>query len=136
MSAKALALWGVAAGIVLLLAATSTQLGLSAQRRVLLQSAQPLAAADLSSRAAVARAASRGANVFRHSGKVEGEAVKLELPGGGAAAAPYRSAYQLCRDPDLDAPPLPQLQRVAGWEGDEPSKDGNATIVTTLHAEQ
>lgn len=132
---KALALWVAAAATILLLAATSTQLGWAVQRRVLLQ--QPRVGADMGAAprppTPIRPASSLGAK--RSPGRVEGPRTMLELPSEGAAAR-YRAAYQLCRGPDKGAPPLPKLKRAVGWPGEDPTRDGNTTIVTSLHVEQ
>ena len=67
------------------------------------------------------------------SGRVGGSSLRLP-PGPGPDAA--ATAHQRCRGPEPGAPPLPQLTRQAGWEGDSPAKDGNVTVVTSLHVDQ
>ncbi len=126
---KALAAWCVAAGVILLLAASSSRLGLATQRRELLQGPPPLSAD------AVAGAARPGAarGTLGRMGRVEAPAVVLPPESTGSTA--YRAAYQLCRA-DAQAPLLPQLQRAAAWDGANSSKDSNVTVVTTLHVNE
>lgn len=128
-----LALWGVAAATILFVAASTSGLAVTVQRRVLLQP-QPVRGPDLAS--LIPKHPGKGPS-NEHSGRVEGATVRLAAGGGGGGQAPrFPRAYQLCRAPDKDAAPLPKLRRAVMWEGEDPTKDGNTTIVTTLHVEQ
>jgi hypothetical protein len=125
---RALAAWCAAAGIILVLAASSSRLGLATQRRELLQGPAPLGADAVTGRPAAAR------GTLGRMGRVEAPAVGL--PAEAASSTAYRAAYQLCRGGDAQAALLPQLQRAAAWEGTNSSKNGNTTVVTTLHVNE
>lgn len=126
---RALAAWCVTAGIILVLAASSSRLGLATQRRELLQGPPPLAAAAVTG---APQGAARG--TLSRMGRVEAPAVVLPPEAAGSTA--YRTAYQLCRGGDEQLAPLPQLQRAAAWEGANATKNGNTTVVTTLHVNE
>lgn len=127
---RALAAWCVAAGIILVLAASSSRLGLATQRRELLQGPAPLAAAAVTG--APRPGAARG--TLGRMGRVEAPAVVLPPEATGSTA--YLAAYQRCRAADAQAAPLPQLQRAAAWDGANATRNGNTTVVTTLHANE
>lgn len=136
-SAWRLAATCLAASTMLLLAASSSGLaGLAVPRRVLLQP-QPVklpqpgdGSSRLHSSAAVAEALQR-LGKQQHSGRVGGATVPV-----APAADAYRHTSQRCRAPDTSTPPLPQLKRAAAWEGAAPDKDGNVTVITSLHVDQ
>lgn len=126
-----------AACALLLLAASSG--GLAGPSRRLLLSPHPQPGATpasssprLSATAAAALERLRLATQQR-SGRVGGSSLRLP-PGPGLDAA--AAASQRCRGPEPGAASLPLLTRRAGWEGSSPAKDGNVTVVTSLHVDQ
>lgn len=131
---RALAAWCAAGGLILLLAASSSRLGLATTAQ--LPQAQPLAAADVTASGRPLEAGSpRGArSAPGHSGRVAAPLVFLPRPANATAA--YRGAPQLCRGAADEGPPLPRLKRAATWEGAAPGRDGNTTVVTTLHVNE
>lgn len=77
-------------------------------------------------------------SLLRTGKQPAGGAARSGRVGGPSAPLPPADAAVLgrCRAPADGGAPLPQLRREGGWEGGEPSRDGNVTVVTALHIDQ
>lgn len=119
-----LAVWSVAGVCLLLLLATSDSLSY-VQNRMLLSAPVP------PSRGGAAAAADSTQPLV---GRVGGSLV--QLPASAANSTAYLAASQRCRPAPEGSPPLPELKRAGAWEGAQPARGGNTTVVTTLHVDR
>lgn len=102
-------------------------------RRLLLQPDQQLSPLQ----ARLANMDPAALHLLRTGQRPEGSTARSGRVGGPTATLPADAAVLgRCRAPADGGTPLPQLRRAGGWQGGEPSRDGNVTVVTALHIDQ